>query len=99
MVSEEAIEITGEKPSKRGTWQFPTKPPRKNRRRIAHLMCGEEKTFCGTTLTHTKPANRLGEWDPEEHLDCVCSRCIEWWRNMKPSKCTARRESSPSHPS
>jgi len=57
---------------KRHTWQG-TMAKKK-----AHFMESETSALCGRPLLNTKPL--LEDWNPEEHLDCVCPICLEWWR-------------------
>jgi len=51
---------------------------------MAHLMCNEEKAFCGREITNFIPADEYGDWDPEDHQDVVCRSCLEWHRALKP---------------
>jgi len=56
---------------------------------MMHLMSTDKLTFCGRHLKTVKPAAVLGEWDPEDHPDCACSRCLLLWRALKPRQNTS----------
>ena len=66
--------------TERGKWMLTAL----KRAKKAHLMCDDERTFCGRTLVHRKPADTLGEWVPEDHVELVCPICMAWWTAMKP---------------
>jgi hypothetical protein len=43
-------------------------------------MESETSTFCGRRLTNTKA---LPEgWNPDDHPDCVCPVCMNWYRRV-----------------
>ena len=54
-----------------------------------HLMSSDKLTFCGRHLKIIKPADNLGLWDPEDHPDCTCQRCLLLWRALKPRQTTS----------
>jgi hypothetical protein len=65
---------------KRMTWQIS-----KRKRKQAHFMESETSAFCGRPLLKTKALPP--DWNPMEHLDCVCPTCLEWYRRVrKPCK-------------
>jgi hypothetical protein len=62
------------------------------RAKRAHMMTDDTHTFCGRTLLHSRPADELGEWHPEDHLDICCPSCLEWYRAMKPKNISKKAE-------
>ena len=49
-----------------------------------HYMETEESGFCGRDLTPGKVMPE--DWNPEEHQDVMCSKCLGWYRILNKAK-------------
>jgi hypothetical protein len=83
------------------TWQAPKrkrKPTqgKEQKKKTAHYMETETSAYCGRQLVNSKSLPT--DWKPEEHLDCVCQDCLEWYRLVnKPCKVKEKTHPAPSN--
>jgi hypothetical protein len=66
---------------------------RRGEKRPPHLIsswtvddkgCVRAIACCGSHLKDPVAFDKLGPWDPEDHLDIVCPDCLKWWRDTRP---------------
>lgn len=74
--------MTGEVQHERGRWAFPGRL--RGGRAKAHLISSVREAFCGRPVSFGEVMPP--DWDPEDHIEEVCPKCLAWWRIMRPKQ-------------